>query len=751
MDLTTQARTYHSRPTPGKLEVVATKPCATQRDLSLAYTPGVAVPCLEIAKDPDKCFEYTSRANLVAVVSNGTAVLGLGAIGPLAGKPVMEGKAVLFKRFAGIDVFDLEVNSTDPEELINIVHKLEPTFGGINLEDIKAPECFLIEQRLQELMDIPVFHDDQHGTAIISGAALINGCILQEKKLESIRMVICGAGAAGIACARFYVSLGVKRENLILVDSQGVVYKGRGRGMNRQKEEFAADTSARTLADALRGADGFSGLSQGGIVTPDMVKSMADRPLIFAMANPTPEIMPDVAKAVRPDAIVATGRSDFPNQVNNVLGFPFIFRGALDVRARKINEEMKRAACHALAALARQHVPDRVLRAYGLSRLQFGPDYIIPKPFDPRVLVWEASAVAEAAVQSGVARAPLQDFGAYRARLEASLSRSQQFLSSVRARVRGSQKRIIFSDGEQPTIIRAAQVLQEENFARPVLVGRAELIRRRASELGVELGAAEILDPQTCAARDELVRDFYDRRKRKGVNLADAEYRLRIPDWFAAQMLRLGQVDGMVCGINRSHATVMRALLECIPLRADVHWVAGLYIVLTKNDVLFFADCTTQINPNAEQLAEIAWLTARAARYFEITPRIAMLSFSNFGSVRHPETEKVQQATELVRARDSQLLVDGELQVDTAFSEDMQNEFFPFCALQGKANVLVFPGLAAGLIGAKLVARLGSAELIGPLTLGFGKPVNVLHLESDVDDVVNATAITVIECVDGAL
>jgi malate dehydrogenase (oxaloacetate-decarboxylating)(NADP+) len=751
MDLASQALQYHSRPTPGKLEVVPSKPCATQRDLSLAYTPGVAVPCLEIAKEPSRCFEYTSRANLVAVISNGTAVLGLGDIGPLAGKPVMEGKAVLFKRFAGIDVFDLEVNTRDPEELINIVHKLEPTFGGINLEDIKAPECFLIERRLQELMDIPVFHDDQHGTAIISGAALLNGCILQEKELGRIRVVICGAGAAGIACARFYVSLGVKPENVILVDSKGVVYKGRSEGMNPHKAEFATEDPARSLADAMRGADCFSGLSQGGIVTPEMVQSMAQRPLIFAMANPTPEIMPDVVKAVRPDAIVATGRSDFPNQVNNVLGFPFIFRGALDVRACKINEAMKLAACHALAGLARQHVPDRVLRAYGLSHLQFGPDYIIPKPFDPRVLVHEASAVAEAAVKSGVARAPMQDFGSYRERLEASLSRSQQFLRSVRARARRTQKRIIFSDGEQPTILRAAHVLLEEKFARPVLVGRAELIHRRASELGLELGAVEILDPQTCPLRDALVQDFYERRKRQGVNLADAEYSMRIPDSFAAQMLRMGHVDGMVCGINRSHATVMRTLLQCIPLRPGVRWVSGLYIVLTRSDVLFFADCTTQIDPTAEQLASTALLTAQAARSFDLTPRVAMLSFSNFGSVRHPQTEKVRQATELVRAREPQLVVDGELQIDTALSEDMQNQFFPFCQLKGRANVLVFPNLVAGLIGAKLVARLGNAELIGPLTLGFERPVNVLHLESDVDDVVNATAITVIECVNGAL
>ncbi|MBN2448633.1 MAG: NADP-dependent malic enzyme, partial [Phycisphaerae bacterium] len=620
MDLQKKALEYHSKPTPGKVEVVPTKPCVTQRDLSLAYTPGVAAPCLEIQKDPLKAYEYTSRGNLVAVVSNGTAVLGLGNIGALAGKPVMEGKGVLFKRFANIDVFDLEVDTKDPDELINIVQKLEPTFGGINLEDIKAPECFYIERKLQETMDIPVFHDDQHGTAIISGAALINGCILQGKKLEDIRVVLSGAGAAGIACAKFYVSLGVRKENLILVDSKGVIYKGRDEGMNPFKEEFAADTSARTLADALKGADCFSGLSQPNIVTREMVKSMADRPMIFAMANPDPEITPDEARAARSDAIIATGRSDYPNQVNNVLGFPFIFRGALDVKARKINEEMKVAACNALAQLARQDVPDGVLRAYQLKRLQFGPDYIIPKPFDPRVFVWEASAVAEAAVKSGVARAPISDFNVYRERLESSLSRSQQFMRTIRSRVRGSNKRIIFSDGEHPTIIRAASILREEHVALPVLVGNEELVRQRAVELGVDLGEAEIVDPHTYPERKVLAQHLYDRRKRRGINWSDARFYARRPDWFAALMVDTGRVDGMVCGIGRSHAHVTSALLQVIPLREGVRKIAAMYVVLTKSDVLFFANCVSEIEPSAEDLAETALMAARVARYFYVTP-----------------------------------------------------------------------------------------------------------------------------------
>ena len=750
MDMKKESLEYHSVPTPGKVEVVPTKPCVTQRDLSLAYTPGVAVPCLEIEKDHNLAYKYTARGNLVAVISNGTAVLGLGNIGALAGKPVMEGKGVLFKRFAGIDVFDIEVDTLDPDELINIVHKLEPTFGGINLEDIKAPECFRIEQRLQELMDIPVFHDDQHGTAIISGAALVNGCILQEKKIEEVRMVISGAGAAGIACTKFYISLGVRPENVIMVDSKGVIYKGRKEGMNPIKEEFAIETSARTLADAMKGADCFSGLSQAGIVTKEMVKSMADRPLIFAMANPTPEIMPDEAMAARPDAIVATGRSDFPNQVNNVLGFPFIFRGALDVHARAINEEMKLAASKALADLARQDVPDSVLRAYGLKRLQFGPDYIIPKPFDPRVLIWEASAVAEAAVKSGVARIQMTDFGAYRDQLEASLSRSQQFMRSIRSRARRSNKRIIFSDGEQPTIIRALPILLDEQIARPVLVGRQDTIKERAKEYGIDLSQVEIIDPHVSPEREALARRFHEKLQRKGITWGDAVHSMRSPDTFASQMLEAGRVDGMVCGIGRGYPFMMHSVLQTVPLREGVHWAFGMYIILTKDDVLFFADCTAQIDPTAEQLAQTAVLSAKVARYFDHEPKVAMLSFSNFGSVRHPEADKVRRAVAIAREMAPSLCIDGELQIDTALSKEMQEEAFPFCELKGKANVFIFPNLSSALTAAKMVTRLGSAESIGPLTLGLSKPVNVLHLSSNVEDVVNATAITVIECLDGA-
>ena len=751
MDLKTEALLYHSEPTPGKVEVVPTKPCITQRDLSLAYTPGVAQPCLEIKKNPDDAYKYTSRGNLVAVISNGTAVLGLGNIGALAGKPVMEGKGVLFKRFAGIDVFDIEVDTLDPEELINIVKKLEPTFGGINLEDIKAPECFMIEERLQEMMDIPIFHDDQHGTAIISGAALVNACILQDKKMEDIRMVISGAGAAGVACANFYMSLGVQRENILMVDSKGVIYKGRKEGMNPIKEQFAVETKARTLADAMKGADCFSGLSAAGLVTRDMVKLMADKPIIFAMANPDPEILPEDVLAVRADAIMATGRSDYPNQVNNVLGFPFIFRGALDVHARKINEEMKLAASQALAALAREDVPDTVLRAYGLKELKFGPDYIIPKPFDPRVLIWESAAVAEAAVKSGVARKPIEDFQAYREKLEASLSRSQQFMRSIRHRSRGSSKRIIFSDGQHPTIIRAVRILNEEQLAKPVLVGREELIRRRAGELNIDLGDTEIFDPLTYPERHKLSRHLYEKRKRKGMTWSDARFTTRRPDWFSALMLDMGLVDGMVCGIGRSHPMVMEALLETVPRKSDIKRVCGIYVILTKGDPLFFADCTTHVDPTAEQLAEITLQTAAAARYFDVEPKVAMLSFSNFGNVRHPEVQKMNDAVELVKRKEPGLCIDGEMQADTALSKQMQEDLYSFCDLKGPANVLIFPSLSSSLLATKLVKEIGGAELIGPLTLGFSKPINALQLSCTVEDVVNATAITVIESIDGSL
>ena len=751
MDLDAEALIYHETPVHGKIEVVPTKPCVTQRDLSLAYTPGVAAPCLKIKDNPQDAFKYTAKGNLVAVVSNGTAVLGLGNIGALAGKPVMEGKGVLFKRFAGIDVFDIEVDTLDPDELINIVRKLEPTFGGINLEDIKAPECFYIERKLIEEMEIPVFHDDQHGTAIISGAALVNACEVQGKKIDEVRVVFCGAGAAGIACAKFYVALGVNPENLILVDSKGVVYKGRQEGMNPYKQEFAIDTKARSLADAMKGADVFAGVSVPKQLTPEMVKTMAKKPIIFAMANPTPEIFPDEVAAVAPDAIMATGRSDFPNQVNNVLGFPFIFRGALDVRARKINEEMKLAASHALASLAREEVPDEVLAAYGVKTLRFGPDYIIPKPFDPRVLTWEASAVAEAAVKSGVAAEPKEDFDAYRLSLDASRSRSREFMQMIHSRAAGSSKRIIFPDGCDDCILRAMNVLREEKLALPVLVGNEEQIRAKAEEVGARLDGAEIIDPQTCPQMDRLIAHLYAKRRRKGMTMEDAAYYAARPDWFAGLMLNLGHVDGMVCGTTRSHPFVMSALLQVISVREDVKRLAGVVILLTKDDVYFMADCTSKISPTAEELAETAILTAGVARYLHVEPRVAMLSFSNFGASRSEEADRVREAVEIVRRLEPDLTIDGEMQADTAVTPSIQKEQFPFCSLGGRANVLICPDLSSALISAKLLSRIGGAEWIGPVTVGLSKPVNILYLNCSVEDVVNATAITVIECLDGVL
>ena len=751
MDFQQEARNYHAHPKPGKLAIRPTKPFMTQHDLSLAYSPGVAVPCLDIAENPDDVYRYTARGNLVAVISNGSAVLGLGNIGALAGKPVMEGKAILFKRFANIDVFDIELDISDLEEFIAVVKTLEPTFGGINLEDIKAPECFEIERRLQEMMDIPVFHDDQHGTAIISGAAMLNGCLIQEKKMEDLRIVMSGAGAAGIACAKFYISLGADPANITMCDSQGVIYQGRTERMNPLKQEWAIKTDARTLADAIKGADVFAGLSVANTLTQEMVASMADRPMVFAMANPDPEIMPDKVAEVRSDAIVATGRSDFPNQVNNVLGFPFIFRGALDVNARKINEEMKRAACESLANLAREDVPDSVLRAYGVKSMRFGSDYIIPKPFDPRVLTAESSAVAEAAVQTGVARKPIEDFQVYRERLAGSLSRKAQFMQSMRHRARGTGKRILFTDGDHPTIIRAVNIIRQEQLAIPVLVGRPELIQQTAGVQGIDLDNIEIIAPETHPKREKLAQAFYDKRQRRGSNLNDARYLARVPDRFAALLLEAGEVDGLVCGIGRSHQYVMRALLQILPLAEDSRWASGMYIVLTDDDILFLADCTAQVEPTAEMLADTALRTAKAARVFDQTPRVAMLSFSNYGSSEHPEAVKVRKAVEIVKATDPNLCVDGEVQIDTALSPEMQQEHFPFSELRGRANVLIFPSLSAGLLATKLLVTLTEAEAVGPLTTGFSKPVNVLHLSTDVEHVVSAAAMTAIEAIDGAL
>jgi malate dehydrogenase (oxaloacetate-decarboxylating)(NADP+) len=734
---------YHSSGRKGKIEVVATKPCRTQWDLSLAYTPGVAEPCLEIEKQPALGFDYTARGNLVAVVSNGTAVLGLGNIGALAGKPVMEGKGVLFKRFADIDVFDLEVNTQNPDEVITVCQLLEPTFGGINLEDIKAPECFYIEEKLRETMSIPVFHDDQHGTAIISGAALVNAMEVVDKDLAKIRMVINGAGASGIACAEHYVRLGVRRENITLCDTKGVIYKGRTAGMNPYKARFAHETDLRTLAQAMVDADVFLGLSGANLVTKDMVRSMAARPVVFAMANPTPEISYEEARAARSDVIMATGRSDYPNQVNNVLGFPFIFRGTLDVRAKAINEEMKLAATRALADLAKEDVPDSVLRAYGVSRLQFGADYIIPKPFDPRVLIWEASAVAEAAMETGVAQVKV-DLDEYREELSRRLGRTYEVMQTVRQRARVSPKRIVFAEGEHERILRASYRLMEEKVAMPVLLGRKDVIENKLRELGLTRLAAEVIEPANSPRLEAYVNEFFHLRQRRGVTRSEAHELMLNNNYFGSMMVRMGDADGFISGLTQHYPDTIRPALQVIGMRPGVRRVSGLYVLATKKEVYFFADTTVNIEPTAEDLAEIALLAADVARDFNIEPRVAMISFSNFGSTKHPLAEKVAKATEIVKRANSGLIVDGEMQADTAVVPEIIAEDYPFSTLKGGANVLIFPSLESANAAYKLMMRIGGAEALGPILMGMNQPVHVLQRGAEVEEIVNMASIAVV-------
>jgi malate dehydrogenase (oxaloacetate-decarboxylating)(NADP+) len=739
-----EALDYHSMGRRGKLEVVPSKPCITQRDLSLAYTPGVAVPCLRIHQRPEDAYAYTGKGNLVAVVSNGTAVLGLGDIGALAGKPVMEGKGVLFKRFADIDVFDIEVDSHDPEEIIQVVRLIAPTFGGINLEDIKAPECFQIEETLKRELPIPVFHDDQHGTAIISGAALLNALEVAGKAIGEVRVVFNGAGAAGIACANYYLGLGVARDNLVLCDSHGVVHRGREQGMNPYKEALAADTPARTLAEALAGADVFVGLSAADCVTPEMVRSMAARPILFAMANPDPEITYDAAKAARRDVIMATGRSDYPNQVNNVLGFPFIFRGALDVRATAINEAMKLAATRALAALAKEDVPDSVTKAYGLSGLRFGADYLIPKPFDYRVLLWEAAAVARAAMETGVAQVAV-DLDEYREQLERRLGKSREVMRVMINRARRRPKRVVFPEGDHEKVLRAAQIIVAEGFARPVLLGDEARIRELLKRHDWHLADVTILDPAASERFDDYVDELFRLRQRKGVTLAEARELMRDRTVYGAMMVRRGDADALVAGVGQHYPDTLRPALQVIQVREDVSRVAGLYMMLLKDRVYFFADTTVNIDPTAEELAEIAILAAEVARRFHVEPRIAMISFSNFGSVRHPLVEKVRRATEIVRQRAPELMVDGEMQADTAVADELREELYPFSRLEGGANVLVFPDLQSANAAYKLVYRLGGAEAIGPILVGMRRPVHVLQQGCEVKDIVNMAAVAVVD------
>ena len=742
MSIRHDALEYHQAGRAGKIEVAPTKPCQTQRDLALAYTPGVAEPCREIVKDPAEAFRYTAKGNLVAVVSNGTAVLGLGNIGPLAAKPVMEGKGILFKRFADIDVFDLELRTEDPELVIQTVRLLEPGFGGINLEDIAAPACFRIEEELIRTMSIPVFHDDQHGTAIIASAALRNAFLLTRKDLTRARFTVSGAGAAAIACCRLLLAQGVRREQIVMVDQAGVIYRGREERMNRYKAEFATDERCRTLAEAMRGADVFLGLSGPNLVTPDMVRSMADLPVVLAMANPDPEIEYREAKRSRPDVIVATGRSDCPNQVNNVLGFPFIFRGALDVQAREINTEMKLAAVTALAELATESVPDSVQRAYGNAHFRFGPEYIIPKPFDPRVLLREASAVAKAAIESGVARKRI-DLDEYRGQLESRLGPAREAMRVIIHRARKEPKRIVYPEGENPKVLEAAAAVVADGIALPILLGNEAKIRTVAERDDLRLDGMTIVDP---AASDRIPRyadELYALRHRKGVTRDYARRLVLEPNVFAAMMVRLGDADGLVSGITRHYSHSIRSILQVLRARDGVRRVVGVFLLTFRNRSFFLADTTVNVEPDAEGLAETAILAAEAATRFGFTPRVAMLSFSNFGSVNHTLVTLVQEATRLLRERAPGLVVEGEMQADTAVTPVVAATHFPFSEIKGDANVLVFPDLTSGNIAYKLLHRLGGAEVVGPILVGTRKPAHILHQASEVRDIVNLTAIAV--------
>lgn len=740
------ALNYHSKSPAGKTEVIPTKPFVTQRDLSLAYSPGVAYPCLEINKTPQDIYKYTNKGNLVAVITNGTAVLGLGEIGADAGKPVMEGKAGLFKIFADIDVFDIELNSTNSEDIINAIEMMSPTFGGINLEDIKAPESFVIETELQKRLDIPVFHDDQHGTAIISGAALINALELTKRKIGDVKVVYNGAGAAAIACAKFHMALGVKPENVLMCDRQGVIYKGRKDEMNEYKKQFEIKTDKRSLADALNGADVFMGLSVGGVVSKQMVKSMAKNPIIFAMANPNPEISYDDAISVRKDLIMATGRSDYPNQVNNVLGFPFIFRGALDVHASAINLEMKIAAAKALAELAREEVPDNVKEIYGKSDLAFGPDYIIPKPFDHRVLTSVAPAVAKAAMDTGVARKKIKDFDEYKYQLNVRMGRTQSFMSLIYKKARLNPKRVVFPEGDNARIIRAAQLALEDGIAKPILLGVEKTIKSVAEQYNYDLEGIKIINPVTDKRIKKYTDEYYKLRQRKGVNRLDAEKRLRVHrNYFGSMMVAMGDADCMLSGLNTNYPSTIRPALESVGKDSRFKKVAGLYIASSKEKTYFLADTTVNIDPTAEEIADIAIQAAEMAEYFEVTPKIALLSYANFGSAEGESPLKMRKARDIIKEKRPELIVDGEMQADTAVKSDIIENTYPFSDIKGGANVLIFPDLNSGNIAYKLLSKVGNVNLIGPILIGMAKPVHILEQGSDVNEILDMVAIAVVD------
>jgi malate dehydrogenase (oxaloacetate-decarboxylating)(NADP+) len=737
---------HHIDGKPGKVAILPTKPLETQRDLSLAYSPGVAFPVLEISKHPETAYEYTSKGNMVAVISNGTAILGLGDHGALASKPVMEGKGVLFKVFSDIDVFDIEVDSHDPDEIIQVVKAIAPTFGGINLEDIKAPECFYIEETLKSMLDIPVFHDDQHGTAIISSAGLINSLEVVGKKIEDIKIAISGAGASAISCANLAVKLGVKLENILMVDSRGVLHTGRT-DLNKYKQRFAVETDARTLADAVRDADVFYGLSVADVLTQEMVKTMADNPIIFAMANPDPEIKYELAKEARPDCIMATGRSDYPNQVNNVLGFPFIFRGALDVRASAINDEMKMAAAFALADLTKEDVPDSVLRAYGVNSLKMGKEYIIPKPLDPRVMLWVSPAVAKAAMETGVARKQI-DIDEYREQLAYRQGQGQQirYLIMHKAQTAKPNKRVVFGEGEELKIIRAAFQVKNDDIADPILIGNPEKIRALIADFSLDFDP-EIVDPLNIKRADDYARAYHEIRQRKGVNLGRAYRLICDPQILGPLMVKMGDADAYVSGLVHHYPEVIRPALEIHHTHQDSCLVAGVYIMIVNKKVYLFTDATVNIEPTTENLTEIACLAANFAIQLGLEPRVALLSFSNFGSAEHPLSLKVREAVRLLKERVPQLMVDGEMQADTAVVSEIIDEEYPFSEVRD-ANVLVFPSLESANVAYKLLNRLGGATTIGPILLGTGAPIHVLQRGADVRDIVNMAAVAAMDAIE---
>lgn len=741
------ALNYHAMGRPGKIAVVPTKPYNSQRDLSLAYSPGVAEPCLAIANNPEDAYKYTTKGNLVAVISNGTAVLGLGDIGAQAGKPVMEGKGLLFKIFADIDVFDIELDTKNVDEFVNIVKALEPTFGGINLEDIKAPECFEIERRLKEELNIPVMHDDQHGTAIISAAALINACELQQKNIADVKIVVNGAGAAAISCTAMYVAIGAKKENIVMLDSKGVIRKDRAH-LDSSKAEWATDRDIHTLEEAVKDADVFIGLSAADVLTPEMLKTMAPRPIVLAMANPNPEIAYDLAVATRDDIIMGTGRSDYPNQVNNVLGFPYIFRGALDVRAKAINEEMKIAAVHAIAALAKEPVPEEVNQAYNTNNLRFGPDYVIPKPTDPRLITEVSMAVAKAAIESGVARKKIENWDEYREQLRKRLGKDDGIMRNLTAIAKNNPKRVVFAEADNYKTLRAAQIVKEEGIAIPILLGNIQKIKGLIEEYAFDLSDVKIIDPreETKSPRfAEYVENLYKKRQRRGLSKFDATQLMTNRNYYAASMVEFGDADTLISGLTRNYASTIRPALQVIGAKPGSR-IAGMYMMLTEKGPLFFGDTTVNENPTAEELADITVLIAKTVRRFNVKPRVAVLSYSNFGSNDGPTSVKVRETVRILHEQHPDLVVDGELQANFALNNDMLKSNFPFSTLVGEAaNTLIFPNLESGNIAYKLLQEVGNAEAVGPILLGMNKPVHVLQLDSSVREIVNMVTIAVVD------